>query len=109
MVDPNFLILIGFLKCIGILLMPNWLVMFFLLKFIEWLFPLPGCPNETVMPEVLNLIDAEMEKNDKLAAPKLGKKLQEQFGINFSESKVAWVGSDWHKILPAEGQGQVSR
>ena len=29
-----------------------------------------------------------MEKNDELTAPKLGKKLQEQFGVDFSESKV---------------------
>ena len=50
--------------------------------------PLPGRPNENVTPEVLNFIDAEMEKNDELTAPKLGKKLQEQFGVNFSESKV---------------------
>lgn len=40
------------------------------------------------MPEVLNVIDTEMEKKDELTAPKLRKKLQEQFGINFSESKV---------------------
>lgn len=42
--------------------------------------PLPGCPKETVTPEVLNFIDAEMEKNDELTAPKLD--------IDFSESKV---------------------
>lgn len=38
--------------------------------------PLPGRPNENVMPEVLNFIDAEMEKNDELSALKLGKKPQ---------------------------------
>lgn len=45
--------------------------------------PLPGRPNENGTPEVLNFIDAEMEKNDELTAPKLGKKLQEQFGVDF--------------------------
>ena len=50
--------------------------------------PLPGRPSEAVTPEVLDFIDAEMEKNDELTARKLGKKLQEQFGVNFSESKV---------------------
>ena len=50
--------------------------------------PQPGRPNENVTPEVLNFIDAEMEKNDELTASKLGKKLQEQSGVDFSESKV---------------------
>ena len=50
--------------------------------------PQPGRPNENVTPEVLNFIDAEMEKNDELRAPKLRKKLQEQFSVDFSDSKV---------------------
>ena len=50
--------------------------------------PQPGRPNEEVTPEVLNFIDAEMEKNDELTAPKLRKMLQEQFGVDFSDSKV---------------------
>ena len=50
--------------------------------------PQPGHPNENVTTEVLNFIDAEIEKNDELTEPKLGKKLQERFGIDFSESKV---------------------
>ena len=41
--------------------------------------PLPSRPNESVTPEVLSFIDAEMEKNDELTEPKLGKKLHEQF------------------------------
>ena len=50
--------------------------------------PQPGRLNEKVTPEVLNFIDAEMEKDDELTVPTLCKKLQEQFGVDFSDSKV---------------------
>ena len=38
--------------------------------------------------EVLNFIDAEMERNDELTAPHLRKKINENFHCDFSESKV---------------------
>lgn len=50
--------------------------------------PLPGRPNEGVTLEVLNFVDAEMEKDDELTAPKLRRKLHEQFGVEFSKPKV---------------------
>lgn len=50
--------------------------------------PQTGRPEESVTMELMNFIDAEMEKNDELTAPKLRRKLQEEFGVNFSESKV---------------------
>ena len=50
--------------------------------------PQIGRPEESVTMELMNFIDAEMEKNDELTAPKLRRKLQEEFGVNFSESKV---------------------
>ena len=45
-----------------------------------------------------------MEQNDELTAPNLQKKIYEEFGVNFSESKVkwlqkkTWLGADWYEI-----------
>ena len=50
--------------------------------------PTPGRPAEQVTLEVLNFVDAEMEKNDELTAPHLHKKIYENFHCDFSESKV---------------------
>ena len=50
--------------------------------------PTPGRPAEQVTMEVLNFIDAEMERNDELTAPHLRKKINEKFHCDFSESKV---------------------
>ena len=50
--------------------------------------PTPGRPAEQVTLEVLNFIDAEMEKNDELTAPHRRNKINEKFHCDFSESKV---------------------
>ena len=50
--------------------------------------PIPGRPVKQVTCEVLNFVDAEMEKNDELTAPHLRKKISEKFNCDFSESKV---------------------
>ena len=50
--------------------------------------PLPGRPAEHVTLELLNFIDAEMEKNDELTSPNLRRKIFEQFQVDLSESKV---------------------
>ena len=49
---------------------------------------LPGRPAEDVMPQLMTFIDNQMEQNDELTAPNLKKKIYEEFGVNFSESKV---------------------
>ena len=49
---------------------------------------LPGRPAEDVTPQLMTFIDNQMEQNDELTAPNLKKKIYEEFGVNFSESKV---------------------
>lgn len=50
--------------------------------------PKSGRPNENVTPEIMNFIDSEMERDDELTAPKLRKRLWQQFRVDFSESKL---------------------
>ena len=50
--------------------------------------PPPGRPSETVTPEIMNFIDTEMEKNDELTSPTLRQKIRNEFGVDFSESKI---------------------
>ena len=50
--------------------------------------PLPGRPAKDVTPELMTFVDNQMEHNDELTAPNLQKKIYEEFGVNFSESKV---------------------
>ena len=50
--------------------------------------PLPGRPAEDVTPQLMTFVDNQMEQNDELTAPNLQKKIYEEFGVNFSESKV---------------------
>lgn len=49
---------------------------------------LPGRTAEKVTPQLLDFIDAEMDKNDELTAPNLRRKINEEFQVDFSESKV---------------------
>ena len=50
--------------------------------------PLPGRPAKDVTTELMTFVDNQMEHNDELTAPNLQKKIYEEFGVNFSESKV---------------------
>ena len=50
--------------------------------------PKTGCPAERVSVETMNLIDAEMEQNDEMTAPKLTRRVNQQFGKQFSQDKV---------------------
>lgn len=47
-----------------------------------------GRPSERVTIEVMNFIDAEMERNDEMTSPLLARKIYEKFGLNFSIQKV---------------------
>ena len=49
---------------------------------------LPGRPAKDVTPQLMTFVDNQMEQNNKLTAPILQKKIYEEFGVNFSESKV---------------------
>jgi len=49
---------------------------------------LPGRPAEKVTPQLLDFIDAEMDKNDELTAPNPRRKINEKFQVDFSERKV---------------------
>ena len=70
--------------------------------------PTPGRPPEQVTLEVLNFIDAEMERNDELTAPHLRNKINEKFHCHFSESKVKRIrqktglGTNGNKVLLAD-------
>lgn len=50
--------------------------------------PPPGRPSESVTPEIMNFIDTEMERNDELTSPTLRQKIRNEFGVDFSESKI---------------------
>ena len=50
--------------------------------------PRTGRPSEGVTIEVMNFIDAEMERNDKMTSPLLARKIYEEFWLNFSIQKV---------------------
>lgn len=50
--------------------------------------PRTGRPSEGVTIEVMNFIDAEMERNDEMTSPLLARKIYEKFGLNFSIQKV---------------------
>ena len=50
--------------------------------------PRTGRPSEGVTIEVMNFIDAEMERNDEMTSPLLARKIYEEFGLNFSIQKV---------------------
>ena len=48
---------------------------------------LPSQPAEDGTPQLMTFINNQMEQNDELTAPNL-QKIFEEFGINFSESRV---------------------
>ena len=50
--------------------------------------PRTGRPSEGVTIEVMNFIDAEMERNDEMTSPLLARKIYEEFWLNFSIQKV---------------------
>lgn len=52
---------------------------------------LPSRPPENVTLQLLNFIDAKMEKNDELTAPNLHRKISQKFWADVSESM--WRGS----------------
>ena len=50
--------------------------------------PKTGRPVEDVTLEMMNFMDAEMEKNDEMTAPQLTKRVNERFEKQFSQDKI---------------------
>ena len=47
-----------------------------------------GLPVEGVSIEMMNFIDAEMERNDEMTAPELTRRVNQRFEKQFSQDKV---------------------
>ena len=47
----------------------------------------PGRPSEGVTIELMNSIDAEMERNDEMTSPELAQRIFKEFRIHFSWPK----------------------
>lgn len=50
--------------------------------------PKSGRPSVGVSMELMNFIDAEMERNDEMTSPELTRRIYQQFGLHFSLNKV---------------------
>lgn len=63
--------------------------------------------SEGVIIELMNSIDAEMERNDEMTSPELAQRIFKVFRIQFSRPKSqaslakTWQGTDRYQVLPA--------